>query len=142
MLDGIQVGDTEYESHQGARAGAAPGADRHPVLARPPNEIGDDQKVSGKTHAANDAQFERQTPGLSDEMSWLPSGDAIALAPTTHLGLTGLTLWSGELTRPKAPGTYRVVVWEQQSWPTAAMPPSASPRYQKKKPIHMENSAT
>jgi hypothetical protein len=75
------------------------------------------------------AQFERQTPGLSDELSWLPAGDELALAPTTDLGPTGLTLWSGSLTRPKAPGTYRVVVWEQQSWPSTS-PPSAqvSPR--------------
>ena len=65
------------------------------------------------------AQFERQTPGLSDEMSWLPEGDEVALT-TTDLGSTGLTLWSGSLTPAEAPGTYRVVVWEQQSWPSGA----------------------
>jgi hypothetical protein len=75
------------------------------------------------------AQFERQTPGLSDEMSWLPVGDEVALAPTTDLDSTGLTLWSGSLTRPKGPGSYRVVVWEQQSWPsTVASTGQLSPR--------------
>jgi hypothetical protein len=64
------------------------------------------------------AQFERQTPGLSDELSWLPVDDEVALAPTTDLDSTGVTVWSGSLTRPKAPGTYRVAVWEQQSWPS------------------------
>ena len=75
------------------------------------------------------AQFERQTPGLSDELSWLPVGDEIALAPTTDLGSTGLTLWSGSMTPPKPPGTYRVVVWEQQTWPsTASSTGSVAPR--------------
>lgn len=74
------------------------------------------------------AQFERQTPGLSDEMSWLPFGDEVALAPTTDLGPTGLTLWSGSLTRPKPPGTHRVVVWEQQSWPNDPTSGQMSPR--------------
>jgi hypothetical protein len=75
------------------------------------------------------AQFERQTPGLSDELSWLPTGDEVALAPTTDLDATGLTLWSGSLARPKTPGDYRVVVWEQQSWPsTAASNAQVSPR--------------
>ena len=61
-------------------------------------------------------------PGLTDELSWLPVDEPAALAPTTDLGVTGLTVWSGSFTRPKAPGTYRVAVWEQQSWPSTVAP--------------------
>ena len=75
------------------------------------------------------AQLERQTPGLTDELSWLPVDEPAALAPTTDLGLTGLTIWSGSFTCPKAPGTYRVAVWEQQSWPSTVSPGApVSPR--------------
>ncbi|MGO9558159.1 MAG: hypothetical protein ACLPYW_03615 [Acidimicrobiales bacterium] len=67
------------------------------------------------------AQIERQTAGLTDELSWqaISPSDMVALAATTD-SATGLTTWTGSIKRPTATGTYRVVIWEQQSWPTLA----------------------
>ncbi len=58
VLDRVQVGDAERERHQRARTRAAARSDRDAVLARPADEVGDDQEVSGEAHAADDAEFE------------------------------------------------------------------------------------
>ena len=61
MLDGIQIGDAQRIGDQRTRAGTAARAHRHAVLARPADEIGDDQEVSGEAHGADDAEFQLQT---------------------------------------------------------------------------------
>jgi len=77
----------------------------------------------GPTYEAGSmyGQIEVQTPGLTDELSWRPAvpNDTVALTATTDQA-TGLTTWNAFLERPKAAGTYRLVVWEQQNWPTAS----------------------
>ena len=61
VFDRIQIGDAEHIGDQGARTGTATGTDRYAVLARPANEIGDDQEVPGEAHAADHAEFEIET---------------------------------------------------------------------------------
>src|ERR1700735_4807222 len=41
-----------------------PRPDRHAVLARPANEIGHDQEVSGEPHAADHAELELEARGV------------------------------------------------------------------------------
>ena len=53
----IEVGDAERVRDQRAGAGAAARADRHAVLARPADEVGDDQEVAGEAHLADDAEL-------------------------------------------------------------------------------------
>jgi hypothetical protein len=67
------------------------------------------------------AQIESQTAGLTDELSWraISPSDMKALVATTD-SVSGLTTWKGSIARPTAAGTYRAVIWEQQSWPTLA----------------------
>src|SRR5690606_32373119 len=57
VLDRVEVGDAERPGHQGAGAGTAPGADRNVVVARPADEVGDNEKVAGKAHADYDVQL-------------------------------------------------------------------------------------
>ena len=58
MLDGIQIGDPQRIRDQRPRTRAAARTHGHAVLTCPPDEVGNDQKVSGKAHGANDAQLE------------------------------------------------------------------------------------
>ncbi len=75
------------------------------------------------------AQIESQTAGLTDELSWraISPSDMVALGATTD-SKTGLTTWAGALKRPKAAGTYRLAIWEQQSWPSTTAGASSEPR--------------
>jgi hypothetical protein len=51
----VQIGDAERVGHQRTGAGTAPRSDRHPVGARPLDEVGDDQEIAGKAHLDDDA---------------------------------------------------------------------------------------
>ena len=61
MLDRVEIRDAENERHQRSRARAATRPHRHAMLARPPDEVGDDQKVARESHAADHAELERQS---------------------------------------------------------------------------------
>ena len=53
----IKAGDPEGVSHQRSRAGAAPGADRDVVVARPLHEVRDDHEIAAETGLVNDSEF-------------------------------------------------------------------------------------
>ena len=57
MPDGIEVGDAEHPGDQRAGARAAARPDRDLALARPADEVGDDQEVALEAHAADDAEL-------------------------------------------------------------------------------------
>ena len=54
----VEVGDAERVGHQRARTGAAPGSDRHAVVPRPVDEVGDDEEVAREAHLDNGADLE------------------------------------------------------------------------------------
>ena len=58
MFDRIQIRDAERIGDQRSGARTAARADRHAVLARPTDEIGDDQEISGESHGADDAKLQ------------------------------------------------------------------------------------
>ena len=56
----IEIGDAERIGDQRARAGTAPGTDRHAVGLGPVDEVGDDQEVAGKSHLDDGVDLELQ----------------------------------------------------------------------------------
>ncbi len=57
----IEVGDAERVRDQRARARSPSGADRHAVVLRPVDEVGDDQEVAGETHLDDRLGLELET---------------------------------------------------------------------------------
>src|SRR6202012_1274278 len=64
VLDRIQVGDAEHVGHQRPGAGPTAGPDGNPVLARPADEVRDDQEIARKAHTADDAELEVEARGI------------------------------------------------------------------------------
>ena len=58
VANGIQIGNLEGIGHQGTGTGAPPRPHRHFVILAPLNEVGNDQKVAGKSHLVDDIQLE------------------------------------------------------------------------------------
>ena len=57
VFERVEVGDSEHEGDQRARAGAATGTHRYPMFLGPANEVRDDQEVSREAHVADDVQL-------------------------------------------------------------------------------------
>ncbi len=53
----IEIGDLERPGDQRARARAAARPDRHVVVLRPLDEVGDDQEVAGEAHLLDHVEF-------------------------------------------------------------------------------------
>jgi hypothetical protein len=60
VLQRVEVGDAERIGDQRPGARAAPRADRHAVLLRPVDEVGDDQEVAREAHLDDRLQLEFQ----------------------------------------------------------------------------------
>ena len=58
VAQGIEVGDRQRIGHERASTRATAWPHRNVVILGPFDEIGDDQEVTGKAHALDDAQFE------------------------------------------------------------------------------------
>ena len=65
VLERIEVGNPQAVGHERARSRAAARTDRHAVLARPADEIGDDEKVAREAHLADDFQLALQALAVS-----------------------------------------------------------------------------
>ena len=64
--------------HQRTGAGAAPRAHRHAVLARPADEVGDDEEVAGEAHRADHIEFAR--PGAPRSRRHRPAASRAGIA--------------------------------------------------------------
>ena len=60
MRERIEVRDAERVGHERADAGAAPRPDGNAVLARPCDEVGDDEEVAFEAHLADDFDLAHQ----------------------------------------------------------------------------------
>ena len=60
VLQGIEVRDAQRVGHQGTGTGSSSGADRHTVVFRPVDEVGNNQEITGKTHLNDGFDFECQ----------------------------------------------------------------------------------
>src|SRR5256886_15748136 len=65
VLERIEVGDRQTVGHQRARPRAAARTHRHAVLARPADEIRDDEKIAREAHLADDLQLALQALAVS-----------------------------------------------------------------------------
>ena len=57
MVQWIEISDAKHPRDQRARTRSAPGANGNVVFTSPANEIGDDQEVPRKSHAADHLKF-------------------------------------------------------------------------------------
>ena len=60
MLQGVEVGNAEHVGHQRTGARTTPRPHGYAVLARPANEVGDDEEVALEAHVADAIQLELQ----------------------------------------------------------------------------------
>src|SRR5690606_2274634 len=63
-LDRVEVRDAERVRDERARARAAAGPDRDVVLARPADEIRDDQEIALEAHAADHVELALEPRGI------------------------------------------------------------------------------
>ena len=71
VADRIEIGDAHRIGDQAARRRAAPWADRNAVLLGVIDEIGDHQKVAGKLHVDDDAEFIIQALSIGLAYFWI-----------------------------------------------------------------------
>ena len=60
MADRIEIRDPQAVGDQRSRSRAAPRSHRHAVIARPADEVGDDEEIAGKAHLADDIELARK----------------------------------------------------------------------------------
>ncbi len=76
ILQRIDVGDAEAVGHQRAGTGAAARTDGHAVLARPPDEVGDDEEVAGEAHLTDHIEFLLQALAIVGHLRFGHDGEA------------------------------------------------------------------
>ena len=81
----IYIHNAQGIGHERTRAGAAPGPHGHTVVARPVDEIGDDQKVTGKTHRTDHGQFGIQALPIDGRVERRRSSGQLRVQPA-HRG--------------------------------------------------------
>ena len=58
VLQRIEIGDPQAVGDERTRPGPTPGPDRNTIVARPADEVGDDQEVAGEAHLHDRLQLE------------------------------------------------------------------------------------
>ncbi len=86
MLERIQIGDTQAVRDERAGARAAARADGDPVLARPPDEVRDDQEIPGEPHLTDNIELHAQPLAVLAPLGGIEDSGQSRLEATQRLG--------------------------------------------------------